>query len=232
MREYQGRLRSSRRRGSTARSGRRATSASRDATLPYQLLNVSPVSCGGIVPAQLIAVRYSESTMRRSSSVARGSALPARSSVPPSLQNRSQCASLAAASRRPPAARTRHARARSSTSTRSATRPPRARAGTRADRRCVIALAVAPRGARPVAVAPRRRSHVTRATRAIEHDACGAARRAPSRAGSPVCVALTKGNATRIGDPRRVQPVALHAHRDLVALRMHPRRTRTRVRRA
>ena len=44
------------------------------------------------VPAHWIAVRYSESTMRRSSSFARGSVLPERSSVPPSLQNRSQCA--------------------------------------------------------------------------------------------------------------------------------------------
>src|SRR5215475_6157739 len=58
--------------------------------LPNQLLNVSPVSCGGIVPAHWIAVRYSESTMRRSSSVALSSLLPERSRVPASVQNRCQ----------------------------------------------------------------------------------------------------------------------------------------------
>src|SRR5688500_5985180 len=65
--------------------------------LPNLQLKVSPLYGGGIVPAHWIAERYSESTMRRSSSVARGSLLPDRSSVPPSLQKRSQRRPLAAA---------------------------------------------------------------------------------------------------------------------------------------
>ena len=58
---------------------------------PRQLLVIRPVSCGGVEPAQWIAVRYCDSTTRRSSSGARSSRLPDRSSAPPVLQNRSQC---------------------------------------------------------------------------------------------------------------------------------------------
>src|SRR5215210_1490666 len=59
--------------------------------LPNQLLNVSPVSCGGIEPEHWIAVRYCESTTRRSSSFARGSVLPEKSIAAPVLQNFFQC---------------------------------------------------------------------------------------------------------------------------------------------
>ena len=62
---------------------------------PYQLLQVNPVSCGGIDPVHWIAVRYWDKTMRRSDSFARES--PACSSrAPPIDQNRCQCDSLAA----------------------------------------------------------------------------------------------------------------------------------------
>jgi hypothetical protein len=43
--------------------------------LPYQLLHVSPVSCGGVEPLELIAIRYCDKIIRRSSSLALGSAL-------------------------------------------------------------------------------------------------------------------------------------------------------------
>src|SRR6185295_10255872 len=58
--------------------------------LPYQLLTVSPVSCGGLLPAHWMAVRYCESTTRRSSSRARGSELLPSSIAPPSVQKRRQ----------------------------------------------------------------------------------------------------------------------------------------------
>ena len=59
--------------------------------LPYQLLQVRPVSCGGKLPAHWIAVRYCDSTIRRSSSRQRGSRLPDRSIAPPVDQKRCQC---------------------------------------------------------------------------------------------------------------------------------------------
>ena len=59
--------------------------------MPYQLLHVSPVSCGGSEPAHCIAVRYCESTIRRSSSFARGSAAAERSIAAPEFQNSRQC---------------------------------------------------------------------------------------------------------------------------------------------
>src|SRR5215472_3370598 len=64
--------------------------------LPYQLLQVSPVSCGGSEPAHWMAVRYCERTMRRSSSRARGSEAAERSMVAPVFQKSAQCVRLAA----------------------------------------------------------------------------------------------------------------------------------------
>src|SRR3546814_7720419 len=58
--------------------------------LPYQLLKVSPVSCGGSLPAHCTLVRYCESTTRRSNSLALGSVLPAKSMAEPRDQNASQ----------------------------------------------------------------------------------------------------------------------------------------------
>src|SRR5205823_12028063 len=57
---------------------------------PYQLLQVSPVSCGGIEPEHWIAVRYCERTTRRSNSGARLSVLPMRSTAAPLSQKFSQ----------------------------------------------------------------------------------------------------------------------------------------------
>ena len=54
--------------------------------LPFQLLENSPSSCGGTLPALLMAVRYCDITMRRSSSFARGSRLPVKSTTPPCIQ--------------------------------------------------------------------------------------------------------------------------------------------------
>ena len=58
--------------------------------MPYHELHVSPVSCGGIEPAQLTRIRYCDSTTRRSSSAARGSVLPAKSTAPPLVQYAAQ----------------------------------------------------------------------------------------------------------------------------------------------
>ena len=54
--------------------------------LPFQLLENRPSSCGGSVPAAFTAVRYCDSTTRRSSSRARGSVLPEKSTTPPFIQ--------------------------------------------------------------------------------------------------------------------------------------------------
>src|ERR1035441_3036393 len=54
--------------------------------LPNQELTPRPVSCGGSEPASCTAITYSESTIRRSSSAARGSSLPERSMDPPLVQ--------------------------------------------------------------------------------------------------------------------------------------------------
>ncbi|WP_197938775.1 hypothetical protein [Phytohabitans flavus] len=53
---------------------------------PRQLFTIRPVSCGGSEPAQWMRVRYWESTIRRSSSAARGSVLPDSSTAPPLSQ--------------------------------------------------------------------------------------------------------------------------------------------------
>ena len=49
--------------------------------LPYQVLQVSPVSCGGTSPAICTAVRYCESMTRSSSFAARGIVLPEKSTA-------------------------------------------------------------------------------------------------------------------------------------------------------
>jgi hypothetical protein len=54
--------------------------------LPFQLLENSPSSCGGTSPAAFRAIRYCDSTTRRSSSAARGSVLPLKSTAAPSVQ--------------------------------------------------------------------------------------------------------------------------------------------------
>ena len=54
--------------------------------LPFQLFENRPSSCGGRLPALLIAVRYCDITTRRSSSCARGSLLPVKSTTPPCIQ--------------------------------------------------------------------------------------------------------------------------------------------------
>src|SRR5687768_1075263 len=64
---------------------------------PRHELHISPVSCGGMEPEQLTAVRYCERTIRRSSSLARGSSVASSSIAPPEVQNRGQYASEAAA---------------------------------------------------------------------------------------------------------------------------------------
>jgi hypothetical protein len=51
--------------------------------LPFQLFENNPSSCGGTVPAPLSAIRYCDKTTRRSSSAARGSVLPEKSTMPP-----------------------------------------------------------------------------------------------------------------------------------------------------
>ncbi|MFB4268609.1 hypothetical protein [Nonomuraea sp. GTA35] len=66
---------------------------------------ISPVSAGGLEPAQWIAVRYRDSTIRRSSSWARSSRLPDSSTAPPVLQNHAQCAAAASTTSAKPGTR-------------------------------------------------------------------------------------------------------------------------------
>src|SRR6185312_9543372 len=54
--------------------------------LPYQELTPRPVSCGGHEFASCTAITYCDRTMRRSSSAARGSAVPEKSMTPPVIQ--------------------------------------------------------------------------------------------------------------------------------------------------
>ena len=63
--------------------------------LPYQVDVVRPLSDAGRVSPICTAVRYCESTTRRSSSAARGSVLPAKSTAAPLRQNCCQWRALA-----------------------------------------------------------------------------------------------------------------------------------------